>query len=261
VGHLEKALAIQPNYASPYKNLGDALFQMGQADNAITHFQKALALRPNYADAHNSLGNALFQTGQVDEAIAHFQQALKLQPNLGSAHNNLANALLRKGQVDEAIAHFQLALKIQPAFAEAHNNLANALLQMGRFEEAVAHYQAAVVALPGHPYLLNNLALVLATCPKASVRNGARAVELALQAERASGGKDPSILGTLAAAYAEAGRFSEAVAAAQRALDLASAQANTAQAETLRARLGLYQKGCPFRDAGLLPQHKTSPGN
>jgi tetratricopeptide (TPR) repeat protein len=192
----------------------------------------------------------------VDAAIAHFQKGLELQPNLAGAHNNFANALLRKGRADEAITHFQRALSLQPDLAEAHNNLANVLLQKGRLEEAVAHYQAAVAALPENPYLLGNLAWVLATCPEASVRNGARAVELALQAERLSGGKDPSILGTLAAAYAEAGRFSEAVATAQRALELATAQANTAQVETLRARISLYQAGSPFRDTGLSPRGK-----
>ena len=105
-----------------------------------------------------------------------------------------------------------------------------------------------MTALPDHPYLLSNLAWVLATCPEASARNGARAVELAEQARRLSGDKDPVLLGTLAAAYAEAGRFADAVATAQRALELVCAQANTAQTETLRARLELYRSGSPFRD-------------
>jgi tetratricopeptide (TPR) repeat protein len=192
----------------------------------------------------------------VDEAIAHFQIGLELQPNVAGAHNNLANALLRKGRVDEAIAHFQRALSLAPNLAEAHHNLGNALLQKGRLAEAVAHYQAAAEALPDNPYLLSNLAWVLATCPQASVRNGDRAVELAQQAERLSGGKNSSILGTLAAAYAEAGRFTDAVATAQRALELATAQTNPAQVEALRTRIGLYQAGSPFRDSDLLPRGK-----
>jgi len=147
-------------------------------------------------------------------------------------------------------------LSLAPNLAEAHNNLANALLQKGRLAEAVAQYQAAVEALPGNPYLLNNLAWVLATCPQASIRNGARAVELAQQAERLSGGKDPSILGTLAAAYAEAGRFPEAVATAQRTLELATVQANPAQVEALRARISLYRADSPFRDTDLLPREE-----
>ena len=90
--------------------------------------------------------------------------------------------------------------------------------------------------------------------PDASIRNGARAVELAQQAERLSEAKDPALAGTLAAAYAEAGRFGEAVATAQRALEQATAQTNTAQVETLRVRLKLYQSGSPFRDSELLPR-------
>ena len=84
-------------------------------------------------------------------------------------------------------------------------------------------------------------------------------MELAQQAERLTAGENPSVLGTLAAAYAEAGRFPEAVAAAQRALELATAQAGAAQVESLRARLGLYQAGSPFRDPDLAPRAEKAP--
>ncbi len=250
------ALAIQPDFAGAHNGLANALLGKGQADEAITEFQKALRLQPDFAEAHLNLANLLLQSDRVDEAIPHFRKALQLQPNLVDAHNNLANALLRKGQVDEAITHYERALSLEPNLAEAHNNLANALLQKGRPAEAVTHYRAAIAARPDNPYLLNNLAWVLATSPQASVRNGARAVELAQQAEHLSGGKDPGLLGTLAAAYAEAGRFKEAVATAQRALELATAQTNTAQIETLRARLSVFQAGTPFRDPGLPPRVK-----
>jgi len=254
LAHYQQALALQPDSAPSHNGLGNALLRKGQVDRALAHFQTALRLEPRFAEAHLNLANLLLQNKNTDEAIAHFQAALELQPNLAGAHNNLANALLAKGRVDEAIAHFQQALKLQPNLAEAHNNLANAFLRKGRVAEAVAHYQAAVAALPNHPYLLNNLAWVLATCPDASIRDGSRAVELARQAEQLSGGRDPALLGTLAAAYAEAARFAEAVATAQRAVELAVAQTNTAQAETLRARLKLYQSGSPFRDTELLPR-------
>jgi len=254
IAGFRKTLALQPFFAPAHNGLANALLQKGQADEALAHLQAALRIEPRLAEAHLNLANLLLQRKQADEAIAHFRAALEIQPNLPGAHNNLANALLAKGQVDDAIAHFHQALKLAPNLAEAHNNLANALLQKGRCGEAVAHYQAAVSALPNHPHLLSNLAWVLATCPQASARDGARAVELAEQARRLAGDEDPMLLGTLAAAYAEAGRFADAVAAAQRALELASAQANTDQAETLRARLELYRSGSPFRDTGSPPR-------
>ena len=223
-------------------------------DEALAQYQKALSLDPRLAEAHLNLANLLLQTQQTDQAIAEFQSALKLQPNLAAAHSNLANALFSKGQVDEAIAHFQQALRLQPNLAEAHNGLANALLRKGRVAEAVTHYEAAVTAVPNHPYLLNNLAWVLATCPDATIRNGARAVQLAQKAEQLSGGKDPILLGTLAAAYAETSQFTQAVATAQSALALATAQTNAPQMATLRTRLKLYESGSPFRDTELTPR-------
>ncbi len=89
---------------------------------------------------------------------------------------------------------------------------------------------------------------MLATNPNASIRNGPEAVELAQRAARLSDAREPAILGTLAAAYAEAGRFSEAVLAAQQALALATSQKNTALADALQARIRLYQAGSPYRD-------------
>jgi tetratricopeptide (TPR) repeat protein len=249
--HFQKALALEPGFAPAHNGLANVLLQKGQANEALAHYREALRLDPQFAEAHLNLANLFLQSNQVDDAIAEFKAALKLQPGLAAAHNNLANALFGKGRVDEAISHFQEALRLQPNLAEAQNGLANALLRKGRVAEAVKHYQAAVTAVPNHPYLLNNLAWVLATCPDASIRNGAQAVQLAQQAEQLSGGKDPVLLGTLAAAYAEIGQFKQAVATAQRALEVATAQTNAPQAETLRARLKLYESGSPFRDSEL----------
>jgi tetratricopeptide (TPR) repeat protein len=250
IAQYQAALEIQPRNAKACFNLGVTLVLQGQASAAISSFQKALAIQPDFAEAHRELARALLQNGQSSEAVAHLRKALELQPDLAAASFDLGNALVEHGQVDEAIALFQKAVQIDPQLAAAQSNLGNALLRRGRVEEALAHYQAAIEAQPTNAFLLNNLAWVLATCPQASVRNGARAVELAQQADQLSGSKDSWILGTLAAAYAEAGRFAEAVAAARHALELAAAQTNSAHVEILRAHLRLYQAGSPFRDRG-----------
>ena len=95
------------------------------------------------------------------------------------------------------------------------------------------------------------LGLALATCPEVALRNGMEAVELARRAAQLSHGREPAVLDALAAAYAENGQFSEAVAAAQRALDLASAHGNTVLADAIRARIKLYRSATPF--------HQTPP--
>jgi tetratricopeptide (TPR) repeat protein len=246
IAHFQKALQIKPNDAEANNNLGNALFQKGSVDEAIVQYQKALQIEPDYAEAHNNLGNALLQKGNLDEAISHFQKALQIEPDFAEAQNNLGNALLIKDNVDEAIAHFQKALQIEPNYAKAHYNLGRALLTKGNVEEAIVQYQKALQIEPDYAKVLNNLAWVLATCPQASLRNGNKAVALAQRANQLTGDGNPVVLGTLAAAYAEAGRFPEAVETAQRALQLAETQSNTALADAIRSQLKLYQAGIPF---------------
>ena len=120
-------------------------------------------------------------------------------------------------------------------------------------EEAISQFQKALAIKPGYVAAQNNLAWVLATSPQASLRNGIKAVGLAERANQLAGGKNPVILATLAAAYAEAGRFPEAIETAQRALRLAEGQSNTALAGALQSQLKLYQAGIPFHGTEQAP--------
>ena len=246
IAHFQKALEIKPDYADACYNLGMALGQKGRLDEAIAQYQKALNINPDLADAHNNLGNALMQRGRADEAVAHYQQALQIKPDLAEAHMNLGNIFFQQGRMREATAHYQQALQIKPDLAEAHRNLGNIFGQQGRMEEAITHYQQALQIQPDDPEVQNNLAWLLATCAEAPLRNGAKAVELARRANSLTGGENPVIFRTLAAAFAEAGRFSEAVETAQRALQLAGAQSNTKLAGALQSEIELYQAGIPF---------------
>jgi hypothetical protein len=102
--------------------------------------------------------------------------------------------------------------------------------------------------VPTNAPLANNLAWLLATYPETSVRNGARAVEMAQRAVRLSGGKDPMFIGTLAAAYAEAGRFDEAIATGEKARALALADGKVELAERNAGLLELYRNQRPYRE-------------
>ncbi len=242
--------------AAAQNNLGNALFQKGQVDEAIAHYQKALAIQPGHAKAHYNLGNALAEQSKLDEAIIEFQKALAIQPDQPEVLNNLATALLRSGQVDEAIIQFQKTLAIQPGLAGAYNNLGAALFNKGRVNEAINSFQKALAIQPDSGDAQNNLALIawaLATSPDPSVRNGTKARELAIQANQLSGNENPMILRTLAAACAEMGRFPEAIAISQRAMQLASTQHNATVAASIQIQLKSYEAGSAFRDAGPTP--------
>jgi type IV pilus biogenesis/stability protein PilW len=245
-----KAVEIQPDSANAHFNLGHIFLRQGQLDEAVAHFQRVMEIQPNDAKAHSDLGLALMQKGQTDGAMAHCLKALEIQPGNADAHNNLGWILLQNGRVDEAISHFQEALKIRPGFALAHGNLAMAFIRTGRARDAIAQYQSFLKLQPDNAGALSSLAWVLATWPDASERNAAQAIDLVQRANQLTGGQDPMILGTLAAAYAEGGQFAEAVTTAQRALQLADARSNNELDEALRSQLKSYQAGAPFRDPG-----------
>jgi tetratricopeptide (TPR) repeat protein len=249
IAHYERTLEIHFGHADAHNNLGVALLQEKRVDEALPHFEKALAIQPDHANANNNLADVLMQRGLPAFAIGRYQKVLAVQPGNADAHFNLGSALLLRGRLDEAMAEFEQTLQLQPGFAPAHNNLSVILLQKKRPREAVAHLQTAVELQPENARSLAALAWVQATSSDDSVRNGTIAIELAQRANQLSGNQDPDILRSLAAAYAESGRFAEAVPAAQRALQFADAQTGTELAEALQVQLKFYQAGSPYRDA------------
>ena len=255
IQHLNQALVFKPDYFEAQNNLGKALLQMGQLPEAIEHLMQALRLRPNDAQVLNNLGTALFRQGKAAEAIGRYEQALRLKPEYGDARINLGLAWLQlgeslagQGKWAEAIQQYEQVIHLNPGDARAHDILGLALSRQGRFAEAVGHFSKALEIDPGLRTAQNNLAWLLATCREAAVRDGARSVELAEKANQSAGGKDPGILDTLAAAYAEAGRFNDAVRTAAKAIELARGGGQTEAARRIETRLQLYQSGGRYRE-------------
>jgi protein O-mannosyl-transferase len=244
--HFQQALQLRPDYAQAHYNLGNILLQNGKLDEAVGHYEQAVQIDPDYAQAHVNLGSALLQKGNVDDALVHFQHALQIDPDNAPAHVNLGGILLQRGKVDDAIAHFQKALQIKPGFAEAHSSLGNAFRQKGKMQEAITQFGESLQLEPDDPEVQNNLAWLLATCTDASLRDGNKAVQLAQRANALAGGRNPAILRTLAAAFAEAGRFDDAKRSIQAAIDLLQAARQPELAGRLNVELKRYEAGLPF---------------
>jgi tetratricopeptide (TPR) repeat protein len=231
-----------------HNNLAVDLEGKRQTVEAITHYRKAFELQPDALTALN-LGNALVRVGQPDEAILYYTKALELQSNAPSILFRLGDALAFKGDLDNAILNYRKALALQTDSAAIHSHLATALVRKRRVTEAVVEFEKAIDLEPINLLALNNLARVLSASPDDSVRNGERALALAQKAVELSGGTTPEFLETLAISYANLGRFADAIAAAQKALQLP--KPNPATARSLKTELDLYQSGTPFRDPTL----------
>jgi tetratricopeptide (TPR) repeat protein len=140
--------------------------------------------------------------------------------------------------------------------AEAEAEAAAKLWERGDFSGAMAGYRRALEDDPGLVEALNNLAWLLATCPEAPLRNGAEAVQLAETACRLTEYHRTTLVGTLAAAYAKAGRFPEAVATAKKACELASVFKDDALLAKNRDLLALYQAGQAYHEPATTPSQR-----
>ena len=209
--------------------------------DAETLYLTTLQRNPDCWLAHNNLSAILLARGKTDEALSHAEKALQLQPEDVQPHISIGDALLRKRQTTEAIAHYQKALTIRPDYAEGYSHLGSAYLLSQRFSEAITQYRKTLSLAPRSLAAHNNLAWLLATCSDGSLRNGEEAVVLAEQADQLSGGNNPLILHTLAAAYAESGQTVRALETARRSEELAEAQGNHGLVRMLQKEIGLYE--------------------
>ena len=254
------ALAVTSDNDVAHNNLGYLCAERGELDEAISHFESAAKIRSGKTNPHYDAGSAFVQMNladslarkdRSDEAMAHYEEAIRLQPYYADAYYNRGNVLFAKGRIDEAIADWEWTLQLQPNDADAHTSLGNAFLRQGSFKDAIAQYEMAVALAPEDPHSRNNLAWTLATSSDDSIRDGAKAVGFAEQAVVLSGVREPQFLRTLGAAYAESGRFTEAIGAARQAAAIANMQGKRGLATSLEKDLVLYRANLPLRAGSL----------
>lgn len=238
----------EPTNDLPQIGLGKVLLEEGKTDDAILHFKKALALDPNSAGGHYNLGSLYARLGQTADATTELRLAVQLDPEDPMAHNNLGNLLYQQGQTDEAIAQFKETVRILPNAAGVRCNFGLVLVKAGRVREAADQFEKAAQLQPDLDIAWTSLRAIawrLATSPADPMRDGTEALRLARELTQHPGGDNAAGLATLAAAYAENGRYPDAIAAVRRALDAAPGDADSAR---LRDELAAFQSGRPFRD-------------
>ncbi len=250
VPFLRTGLEQQPSSAEAHNNLAASLWQTGERDEALQHFEQALELRPDYREAAFNLGSAYLQAGNLEDGATWLQRAIELRPDDASTYVRLATAYAAADRLDDAETLLQDAVLAAPNSPEAHYNLGKVLASQGQLPGALASYERALELRGDWAPLASSLAWTYATHPDDAIRNGERAVLLAETACGITGGGDLVCLDTLAAAYAEAGRYDDAVTVINRAIELAQAAERQDVAGALGNRLRLYQRQQPMRAEG-----------
>jgi len=170
--------------------------------DSITLWTRTLAVTTDNDVAHLCMAAALMARGDVEQAVYHSREATRIRVDNAGTYGHVP-AVYGKEESERAIAHWEERLREHPEDVPARNNLGVLLFQNGRVIEAMAHWRKSLEIYPDDGNAQNNLAWVLATYPDSTLRDAKRAVELAENAVAHPGGDNPTVLRTLAAAYAE----------------------------------------------------------
>jgi len=277
----KEILRIRPDSATAQLYLGKALLGSGEFDEAIKVYKNLLPEIPDvakgsgtsdlyarysqesaivksgkldemliiYTMAHNNLGIALSRKGKFSESVKHFSEALRINPDFASAHANIGHSLLRIGKSEEAAKHFRESVRLNPNVIMAHYYLGFLLKSQGKADEAIKHFYEVLRLNPNWVEPMNNLAWLLATTKSDNLQGPGEAVKIALRACKLTNYQHAGSLDTLAVAYAAAGRFTEAIETAEKAINAAKSSNQRNLIKGIKKRLELYKKGQPCRES------------
>ncbi|HKP05154.1 MAG TPA: tetratricopeptide repeat protein [Chthoniobacterales bacterium] len=277
-----KALEANPNNFQTSIILdirGSSYAGKGDWDRALRDYEEAVRLEPTNADALTNRGNAYAHKNELAKSTSDYNEAIRLNPKLFQAFVNRALNYLAANDLERALADLNEAIRLNPKFAPAYTRRVRVLLRLKRSDEALKDADTAVSLSPetAEPYysrarlradrreylqarddyqhalehfgngestLLNAAAWFFATCPDKACRDGKRAVDLATKACEMREWKDPEILDTLAAAFAEVGDFDQAIKRQSEALKLHEKSDDIGAG--MQKRMALFEKHQPY---------------
>jgi protein O-GlcNAc transferase len=216
IGCYQKAIQLDPGFAGAYYNLAETLQDTGQIDEAVGYYRKVIELDPGFAGAYYNLGVILQEKRQFDEAIMNYLQVMKLNPNDADTLNNLGIIMEERGLSDIAEGFYRKAIERNPDFAVAYNNLGDILQKIGKPDDAVPYYKKAIQLNPALSGAYNKLGFI--SQEKGQLDEALQYYQKAIQLD--SNSADAYVnLGTV---FQEKGQLDEALQYYQKAIQLDS---------------------------------------
>jgi tetratricopeptide (TPR) repeat protein len=215
---------------------------------AIAFFTELIEKEPNNAMAYAFRGWAWKQKTSIDNALKDYAKAIELAPNQCAWRNNRALIWIELKEFDKAISDYDESLRLFPQYALGYRNRGHCWLKKKDYGNALKDFEKSVELGPQVPVPHNSLAHLLSTCPEAKIRNGDKALEEANKANELSGWRNGAYLDTLASAYAELGKFDEAVKYQEKAFADPYFAKEKDKADKARKRLQLYRDKKPYRE-------------
>ncbi len=246
IADYDETIRLEPRYAMAFFSRGVCLYLKKEYDKAIKDYDESIRLDPKYAPAHLERGLVWRMKNEYNRAIANYDEAIRLAPKVaaGFYHRGISRLLLK--QYSESIKDFDEAIRLNPKYAPAFRERGIAHKNLHQYPKALADYESAIRINPNYPTAMADQAWLLATCPDAAIRDGKRAVTVAKKACELNNHRTAAHVSTLAAAYAEAGDFKEAVYWQNRVFEFSDYMKSFGNAA--RQRLKLYETGKAFHE-------------
>jgi tetratricopeptide (TPR) repeat protein len=243
-------LAVTQDNVNALIDYGVAFEQQGRLTNALAQYREAARIVPDNVQAHYNIGNALDKLGKPEEALPEHLEAVRLNPNAAFLHEGVGDVLVELGRFDEAMRRFEQAAQLDPAYSWAHFQMGKVLLKQGRDADGIEQFRTALRLDPDNYEILTYVAHVLAADENPNIRDGKTALALAEEATKLTGGGQPLVLDALGMACAETGDFTNAIAATQKAFEIATNN-QMKKLDPLQKRLELYKNRQPWRESFL----------
>jgi tetratricopeptide (TPR) repeat protein len=242
----ERAIQLSPNDSAAHLHLAISA-KRSDLERAIEEAHRAIELGPENSSAYQLLMNCLFESRRYNEAADLGREWLTISPYDAAAHSALASALAENADVVSAADQLGYVMMLRPEVEQAHAQLRQILLSLAKGPDALPRLHEIAANSPDSPRMLDELAWLLATYPDSTSRDGMEAVRLAERACTLTERRIPALLDTLAAAYAEAGDFSEAINVAQEALNRARSAGDGDAIKLSESILGSLRENLPYR--------------
>jgi tetratricopeptide (TPR) repeat protein len=245
---LRAVLEQAPDDAFALERLSSLLVTLNRSDEAEELLRDAVQRQPEAPWVRLQLGTLLYGLNKDAEAREQLLKCLELSPDEPRPRYILGWLARRAGDTVEALRQWQTVVEKTPTFLEAHVALAETAIEERDFAAAERYLRGGLKQQPDFPGLANGLAWILATSPTDSQRNGEEALRLAEKACKLTNNRQHMYVDTLAAAYAELGRFDEAVKTMQQAIELVKQTDDKENLAAYEERLKLYEQKQPYRD-------------
>jgi tetratricopeptide (TPR) repeat protein len=250
------SIQINPDYFKAYNTRGSIEDSIEDHVNALADYTKAIELEPNYIYPYLSRSRLYIILDQYEKGISDTTKAIGIDPSFEEAYHYRGICYRLLDKFEEAIADYSKTIEHNPNNKRAYKDRGYCYSQLGKYESAISDYQKAIELDPANIHPLCNIIWILATCPIKEYRNGPMALDYALRATKLVSTAKPSralfhLYDSMAAAYAEAGNFAEAIATQKKAIALLDKCEDWEEQKEIaeyKERLSSYQAHKPWHD-------------